>query len=303
MGAAPQALKFFNGIAIPNVRQSRNGVNSRGLMLKAEIRVLEKTEEFRKCETAQKSIWGGLSVAAEVMLVTQKAGGAVLGAFVKGKLVGFIYALLARRNGKIIHWSHMMGIMPAYRSQGVGLQLKLAHRDLALSQGIKSICWTYDPLQSRNASLNLSKLGARVEEYIVDYYGRFHSIIEQGLPSDRFVVNWPIASKGIALHLSGQKNRTRVPDGPIINVTTTNHKGFLANRKIDLGRREPRLVVEIPTDTDRMREEVLSLARRWRLQTREIFQNYLSRGYSVSGFLTENMHDDRGSCFYLLRRN
>ena len=50
-------------------------------MLTPEIRLLEKHEEFRKCETAQKSIWGGLSVAAEVMLVTQKAGGAVLGAF------------------------------------------------------------------------------------------------------------------------------------------------------------------------------------------------------------------------------
>jgi predicted GNAT superfamily acetyltransferase len=272
-------------------------------MLRPEIKILENAEEFRKCETAQKSIWGGLSVAAEVMLVTQKAGGAVLGAFVKGKLVGFIYALLARRNGQIIHWSHMMGILPAYRCQGLGLQLKLAHRNLALSQGIKSICWTYDPLQSRNASLNMSKLGARVEEYVVDYYGRFHSIIEQGLPSDRFFVNWPIALKSVALHLAGQKSRTEVPDVPKINVTAINNRGFLVNRKIDLSRRESSLLVEIPTDTDRMRAESLPLARRWRLQTREIFQNYLSKDYSVNGFLTENPHSPGARCFYLLRRN
>jgi predicted GNAT superfamily acetyltransferase len=274
-----------------------------GSMLKPEIRIIEKTEEFRKCETAQKSIWGGLSVAAEVMLVTQKAGGAVLGAFVKGKLVGFIYALLARRNGQIIHWSHMMGIFPEYRSQGFGLQLKLAHRKLALSQGIESICWTYDPLQSRNASLNLSKLGARVEEYVANYYGRFHSSIEQGLPSDRFVVNWPIASKSIARHLAGGRSRIEIPDVPKINLTTTNNKGFLVNHKVDLSRQETKLLVEIPVETDLMRAKALALARRWRIQTREIFMGYFSKGYSVGGFLTENQNADGPRCFYLIRRN
>jgi len=272
-------------------------------MLRPEIKLLVKHEDFKKCETAQKTIWGGLSVAAEVMLVTQKAGGAVLGAFVKGRLVGFIYALLARRNGQIIHWSHMMGILPGYRGRGLGLQLKLAHRDLALSQGIKSIGWTYDPLQSRNASLNLTKLGAHVEEYIVDYYGRFHSIIEQGLPSDRFVVNWPIASKSIARLLAGKKSITEIPDWPIINVTATNREAFLVNRKISLDHRKPRLLIAIPSNTDLMRTEALPLARRWRLQTREIFFNYLSKGYSVTGFLTENQRTAEPRCFYLLSRN
>ncbi|HXH50796.1 MAG TPA: GNAT family N-acetyltransferase [Terriglobia bacterium] len=272
-------------------------------MLEPEIRIIEKTEELKKCETAQKSIWGGLSVAAEVMLVTQKAGGAVLGAFVKGRLVGFIYALLARRNGQIIHWSHMMGILPEYRSRGLGLQLKLAHRKLALSQGIRSICWTYDPLQSRNASLNLIKLGARVEEYVVNYYGQFHSSIEQGLPSDRFVVNWPIASKAIARHLAGGKTRIEIPDVPIINLAVANIRGFLVNRKIDFSHRDPKLLVEIPADTDLMRAKALALARRWRIQTREIFLGYFSKGYSVSGFLTENQNANGPRCFYLLRRN
>lgn len=272
-------------------------------MLRYEIRLLEKHEEYKQCEAAQKTIWGGLSVAAEVMLVTQKAGGAVLGAFMKGKLAGFVYALLARRDGQIIHWSHMMGILPAYRSQGLGLQLKLAHRNLALSQGIKSICWTYDPLQSRNASLNLSKLSARVEEYIVDYYGRFHSIIEQGLPSDRFIVNWPIASKSVESCLAGRKRITDIPDAPRVNVTGSNSDGFLLNRKVDLSHREPKLLVEIPYNTDLMRTEALALARRWRLQTREIFLHYLSKGYRVDSFLAKNQTPNGTRCFYLLRRN
>jgi len=272
-------------------------------MNRPKVRLLVKNEDFKKCETVQKSIWGGLSVAAEVMLVTQKTGGAVLGAFVKGRLVGFIYALLARRDGQVIHWSHMMGILPGYRSRGLGLQLKLAHRELALSRGIKSICWTYDPLQSRNASLNLAKLGVRVEEYIVDYYGRFHSIIEQGLPSDRFVVNWHITTKRTQRLLTGEKSITQIPDLPIVNVTATNRNGFLVNKKIGIDHSEPSLLVEIPSNTDLMRAEALPLARRWRRQTREIFLNYLSKGYSVTGFLTKSQRSGETRCFYLLRYN
>ncbi len=272
-------------------------------MLKPEIRILEKIEDFRKCEAAQKTIWGGLSVASEVMLVTQKAGGAVLGAFERNELVGFVYALLARRHGHIIHWSHMMGVLPKYRSHGIGLQLKLAHRDFALSQGIKSICWTYDPLQSRNASLNLTKLKARVEEYVVDFYGQFHSIIEQGLPSDRFIVNWPIASRAVERWLAAPGAKQGIPDAPAVSITASDSNGFLFNRKIDLERREPRLRVEIPPNADLMRTKALTLAKRWRLQTRKIFLNYLSSGYHVDSFFTENSNRNDLRCSYILRRS
>lgn len=271
-------------------------------MLKPKIKLLETNEEYRKCEMLQRSTWGGVSVSAEVMLVTQKSGGAVLGAFVKGRMVGFIYALLARRNGRIIHWSHMMGVLPDYRSQGLGLQLKIAHRRLAFDRGIKSICWTFDPLQSRNASLNLARLGGRVEEYVVNYYGRFESRIEQGLPSDRFVVNWPIASKGVERSLSERSPKNGIPKLPRINLTTCNEQGFLVNQKLDLGRHERSLLVEIPSNTDQMRAVALTLARRWRFQVRKIFLHYLSNGYQVDGFLTENGKVAGLRCYYLLRR-
>lgn len=272
-------------------------------MLRPEIRLLTGHKEFRECQRLQESIWGGLSVSAEVLMVTQKIGGAVLGAFVKDNQVGFIYALLARRGGHIIHWSHTMGMLPRFRGQGLGFRLKLAHRDLALQQGIKSICWTYDPLQTRNASLNLTKLGARVEEYVVDYYGRFPSIIEQGLPSDRFVVNWRITSKLVCRRLTARKPPGDFPVASSVNLTASNSRGFLVNRQVDLSHDESQLLVEVPSNTDRMRAEERMLAKRWRMQTREIFLHYLSKGYRVDSFYTQDSGSIRPRCFYLLRRN
>lgn len=272
-------------------------------MPQAEIRPLKDRKEFLECERAQESIWGGVSVSAEAMLVTQKYGGTVLGAFAQGRMVGFLYALLARRKDQIVHWSHLMGVLPRFRSQGLGFQLKLAHREQALRLGIRSICWTYDPLQSLNASLNLGRLGARVEEYIVDCYGRFPSAIERGLPSDRFVVNWQIATKRIERHLAARKAEDQVPAVPTVNRTGSNARGFLVNRKINFDHREARLLVEIPANTNLMRTEALTHAKRWRTQTREIFLHYLSKGYRVDGFVTENRDDAERRCFYLLRRS
>src|SRR5574337_385465 len=159
-------------------------------MPQVEIRRLKTHEEYRQCERIQMAAWGNLGVGSEVLGVTEKYGGAVLGAIVNRKVVGFIYAFLARYHGRLVHWSHLMAVEARHRDQGLGFRMKLAHRRLALEQGIKSICWTYDPLQSRNATLNIFRLGARAEEYIPDCYGRFPSVIEKGLPSDRLVVDW-----------------------------------------------------------------------------------------------------------------
>jgi len=254
-------------------------------MPRLTIRVLETHDEFRQCERIQRSVWGILNVSREVLQVTQKCGGVVLGAFIGARMVGFLYAFLGRRRGRLIHWSHMMAVESAYRGCGVGFQMKLTHRRLALAQGIKSICWTYDPLQSRNATLNLHRLGAQVEEYLVDCYGQFASRIERGLPSDRFLVNWRIATSGVARRLQeGPPVRQRFP-WPWVNKTRPDSHGFLVNKEIRLGLREPRLLVEIPTQSEQIRAEALPLARRWRFEMRKIFRHYLEAGYRVETFL------------------
>ncbi|PYV00030.1 MAG: hypothetical protein DMG26_15895 [Acidobacteria bacterium] len=164
-------------------------------MPRSHIRLLKSHEDFLACERIQKAVWGAPAASTELLNVTQKYGGVVLGAAVEGRIVGFLYAFLARRHRRLVHWSHMMAVEARYRDLGLGFRMKLAHRRLALKQGLSCICWTYDPLQSRNAFLNIGRLGARANEYAPDCYGPFPSRIEKGLPSDRFVVDWRICAR------------------------------------------------------------------------------------------------------------
>jgi predicted GNAT superfamily acetyltransferase len=272
-------------------------------MSRLQIRALHRLEEFHECERIQRVVWGNVGVGSEVLAVTAKHGGAVLGAVVDGRIVGCLYAFLARRRGRLIHWSHIMAVEPPYRDRGLGFQMKLAHRRLALQQGLRSICWTYDPLQSRNAALNIARLGAQVEEYIPDCYGRFTSSIEKSLPSDRFVVNWRIASPSVELRLRRgvPPCRTDFSLLPRVNETQVNAKGFLENRTISLSLRARRVLVEIPPNTDAMRAQDLKLAWRWRTDTRRIFQHYFAAGYQVEDFLLPTLEGSR-KCFYLLHR-
>ena len=225
----------------------------------------------------------------------------MLGALAKGKLVGFIYAFLARYHGRLVHWSHMMAVEQGLRGQGLGFRMKLAHRELALQEGIRSICWTYDPLQSRNAALNIHRLGAQVDEYLTDCYGRFPSVIEKGLPSDRFVVNWQIGSSRVDRRLRGPVPGQVDAGLPRINATCRSDQGFVVNQQVRHSFREPRLLLEIPSNTDEMRVHALELAQQWRLETRRIFQDSFEAGYQVLDFLVTKPHGDIRA-FYVLGR-
>ena len=270
-------------------------------MPRVEVRLLRSLEEFRECERIQKAVWGNVGVSSELLGVTQKYGGVVLGAAAGGRIVGFLYAFLARRRRRLIHWSHLMAVEPGFRDQGLGFRMKLAHRRLALAEGIRSICWTYDPLESRNAALNIGRLGARVDEYVENCYGRFPSRIEKGWPSDRLVVDWRIASAAVARHLEARPRVSVGRAAPSANPTRLNARGLVENRKLDLDLSAPRVAVEIPANTDEIRAKDLALAARWRFETRRVFQRYFARGYRVVDFVSPGPASG-GRCFYILRR-
>lgn len=270
------------------------------------VRPLRNIAEFQQCEQIQRAVWGSAGASGELLLVTAKNGGEVLGAFSGGHLAGFLYAFLARRHGQLLHWSHLMAVEPDFRDQGLGLRMKLEHRRRALAQGVRLIAWTYDPLQSRNAALNIGRLGAEVREYVPDCYGSFHSKIERGLESDRFVAEWRISSRHVEEALAGTQRAILQTAPPLKVVPLINHverdaRAFAVNRRLQLALSGPRLLVEIPADTDRMRALDLKLARRWRFETRRVFQRYFRKGYRVMRFFAHSEGNSRRA-FYLLQR-
>jgi len=92
----------------------------------------------------------------------------------------------------------MLAVREAWRNHGVGRRLKLAQRDDGLQRGFELIEWTFDPLEIKNAHLNLVKLGAIARRYSVDHYGASSSPLQGGLPTDRLIAEWWIKSDRVA---------------------------------------------------------------------------------------------------------
>lgn len=171
-----------------------------------EIRSVHSLEDFDRCVDLQLAIWNyseGDLIPRRVFLVADRIGGQVLGAFDGDQMVGFTMGLPGFRNGHAYLHSHMLGVLPAYRNSGIGRRLKLAQRDEALARGIELIEWTYDPLEIKNAYLNITRLGAISRRYKRDFYGPSTSPLQGGLPTDRLYAEWWLNSKRVAAALSG----------------------------------------------------------------------------------------------------
>ncbi|HSN73476.1 MAG TPA: GNAT family N-acetyltransferase, partial [Anaerolineae bacterium] len=175
------------------------------------IHPLTTHDEIHAVEQLQRDAWGvpDLEIVPLHMLITPpRNGGLLLGAYDGERLVGFVFGFLGlTADGRLKHCSHMAGVHPDYRDQGVGYQLKLAQRGHVLAQGIDLITWTFDPLETRNAGLNFHKLGAVCNTYLRNLYGEMHDVLNAGLPSDRFQVDWWVGSQRVA-------ERLRVRDDP-----------------------------------------------------------------------------------------
>jgi predicted GNAT superfamily acetyltransferase len=66
--------------------------------------------------------------------------------------------------------------------------------------------WTYDPLEIKNAYLNIEKLGAISRRYNINQYGITSSPLQGGLPSDRLIAEWWLKSKRVETLLTTGKN-------------------------------------------------------------------------------------------------
>ncbi|GMA61342.1 enolase C-terminal domain-like protein [Alicyclobacillus fastidiosus] len=129
------------------------------------------------------------------MFVHATYGGVLLLAHAGRQPVGSLFSFPSLYRGEWVLWSHETAVLPEFLHQGIGYQLKLMQRQIAAEMGYQSIAWTFDPLVSRNAHFNMNKLGASIAEYKVNVYGTMENdLVEQGLPSDRWIAVWPVAT-------------------------------------------------------------------------------------------------------------
>jgi predicted GNAT superfamily acetyltransferase len=264
------------------------------------LRPLASAEDFAACVELQRDTWGrefSDAVPASVRKIAQKVGGVTAGAFAAdGRLLGFVFGLTGIQGGRLVHWSHMLAVAPAARDLGLGTRLKLFQRELLLPLGVAEVQWTFDPLEARNAHLNLNRLGAEVAEYVEDMYaGEMGSDLAKGIGTDRFIVAWRIGGERVARRLAG--DASHIPDD-----AAPFHEAPLANPRVeeaaDAARELPDaqvVRVEIPANVQAVKAERPDLAALWRAVTRRAFETYLGRGYLVAGFYRDAT---TGRCFY-----
>src|SRR6202161_2299844 len=166
-------------------------------------------EEFRACVALQKEVWNFSDaelVPLRMFVVADKVGGQVMGAFDGDVMVGFALSVPGTRTGHVYLHSHMLAVRKDHRNSGLGRRLKLMQREDALARGIELIEWTFDPLEIKNAYLNIEKLGAITRRYNLNQYGITSSPLQGGLPSNRLIAEWWLKSKRVETLLSTGKN-------------------------------------------------------------------------------------------------
>ncbi|RNF34169.1 GNAT family N-acetyltransferase [Paracoccus methylarcula] len=234
-----------------------------------EIRELASLAELKRAEQFQREVWGKDDPAdnSDLMLAIQHEGGLVAGAFLEGRMLGFLFGFPTSRPE--IQHSHRLAVHPDSRGMGLGVKLKWFQRDWCLQRGITLVRWTYDPLRRINASLNIARLGATAGTYHEDYYGQMEGI-NAGIASDRLLADWQLTSSGVKARAS---DTGLDPDAPA----------------------EMDLTIAIPEDLDALIARDLDRARSERLRVRHELTSAFADHYRITGF-------DNTACRYILSR-
>ena len=224
-----------------------------------ELRPLTERRQFEGAVQLQRSIWGFDDVEllpVRLFVVATKVGGQVFGAYDGDRMIGFVLSIpgLKPGGGSYLH-SHMLGVLPEYRDRGVGRMLKLKQREDALARGVDLIEWTFDPLELKNAFFNMERLGAIVRRYVENQYGTTSSPLHGGLPTDRCVAEWWLASSHAEAILGGKPPERAIEER-----------------------------IEVPADIDVIRRQEPKRAREIQKSLGERLARCFNRGLAVTGF-------------------
>jgi predicted GNAT superfamily acetyltransferase len=252
---------------------SQAGSSDNHLTNSVELRHCREVAEFQACVDLQREVWGFSDadlIPVRIFVVASKIGGQVIGAFAGPTLVGFALSIPGARDGHTYLHSHMLAVREGYRNSGLGRRLKLAQRDDAIARKFELMEWTFDPLEIKNAYLNIERLGAIVRRYTINQYGISSSRLQGGLPTDRCIAEWWLTSDRVRRLLeNGQPSIVK----PVVTIAV------------------PALIYEWKTDPA-TRDRALTT----QLANREQFLSAFGRGLAVLGY----KRDPEGDGSFLL---
>ena len=276
------------------------------------IRTLHSLQEMSQLVSLQRQIWGfgqpgaDLPCPARTLFALSESGGHLAAAFLDDQPVGFLAAWMGQFSNSHEPYLHsqMLGVIQEHRHLNIGYHLKLDQRAFALESGLDRVRWTFDPLRTANANLNIRKLGAITCTYHCDYYGGVQSHFTQQLPTDRIWAEWYVNSRRVKSRLcSTPPSLEQKPDLTQVNRIGLESRSEPAGKltEYDLDRPDRQLLLEVPDNFDAICQTRPSVALDWREKTREIFQHYFDRGYVIGEFFL--LPGPPRRTFYLLTKD
>ena len=259
-------------------------------------RLFASLEDTEACVAMQREVWGDDFdfVPPSLAQALLHIGGLAIGAFHDdGAMLGFVFSFPGTWDGELIHWSHMLAVRESARDMGIGRTLKELQRSELARRGVARMMWTFDPLQARNAHLNLNRLGVRVVDYVENMYGITRSPLHHGLATDRLIVSCETTA-GASDHGALENGDNSHHAVPVLSPFPRAGDVILGS----LPHRPSSVLIEIPTDIQQIVSTAPDAAATWRDVTRRHFVSALRDGYRVTGLRRDQV---AGRAFYVLQ--
>lgn len=269
---------------------------------RVRIKPLESFEDFEKLLHIQRVVWKHEDLdltPVHQFAVSSRMGAILLGAFVGPELAGFVYSFPAVFKGESCQHSHLLAVLPDFQGYGLGKALKWAQREEAVKRGYRFITWTYDPLQARNANLNLQTLGAVSRTYFANFYGMTPALcLGPGIPTDRMLIEWPIRDRRVKSKFEGKVKKPGYDPATLPKAQERKPGGeeaFPRPGRPNLRLDDEVVLVEVPKDIKALAGRP-DLGAEWQSGLRRTMTAYFGRGYFAGHFL----FGDRA--FYVLKK-
>ncbi|MGA3600728.1 GNAT family N-acetyltransferase [Lysinibacillus agricola] len=270
------------------------------MLKRVRIQKIMTSTEIAEVQTLNAEIWGSQAIPLHQLLAVVQNGGLVLGAYLGEKLIGFNYCFVGCREGMMYLHSHMIGVEKTYREQGVGELLKHAQQEYAKEHGFQLVRWLFDPLEARMANLSFLKLNAFSYQYENDYYGPLQDDFNEGLPSDRIVIEWWIERDQVEDSLDeleeeaeGIVSWSLTVDGlPVLDIDSEFRR--------DQSFYKDAYLLPIPQFSQKIKVESPKLAEDWRYKVRTILTTLFEQNYAI---VRMKKHDEYVHSYLLVRRS